>query len=60
MKKRFFFVIKDKICNIVIVKVKFDISLYDDVMGQAPDFFNDICRVNSLDESKLYWEITKK
>ena len=60
MKKRFFFVIKDKICNIVIVKVKFDVSLYDDVMGQATDFFNDICRVNNLDESKLYWEITKK
>lgn len=55
-----FLVIKDKVCNIVVKKWKFDISIYDyviDVKGQ--ELFNDFCRANNLDATKFYWEITK-
>lgn len=52
-------VIKDKCCGIVIKGWFFDLSLLDDVTKQAPQRFEDFCRMNNLDKNKFFWEITK-
>ena len=58
MEKRFM-VIKDKCCGIVIKGWFFDLSLLDDVTKQAPQRFEDFCRMNKLDKNNFFWEITK-
>lgn len=58
MEKRYL-VIKDNVCLIVVKRWRFDVSLYDDVLKNAPTLFNDFCSVNNLDKNKFYWEITK-
>ena len=58
MNKRYL-VIKDTICLIVIKKWSFDVSLFDDVNKKAPKLFNDFCKINNLDQTKFFWEITK-
>lgn len=58
MEKRYL-VIKDNVCLIAVKRWSFGVSLYDDVIKNAPVLFDDFCSVNNLDKSKFYWEITK-
>lgn len=52
-------VIKDKCCRIVIKGWYFDLSRIEEVYEEAPQRFEDFCRMNNLDKNNFFWEITK-